>query len=102
MEHIFTHRCGLYTMTLVRRRYFLLARPFLIDAAEIYPDPEVFDGFRFSKLRESEESGSAKYQVITTTLDYLPFGHGRHACPGRFFAAVVGFFSRRRFIASHM
>ncbi|KAJ7873317.1 cytochrome P450 [Mycena olivaceomarginata] len=55
---------------------------------EIYPDPEVFDGFRFSKLREMEESGSAKYQVITTTLDYLPFGHGRHACPGRFFAAV--------------
>ncbi|KAK7061429.1 cytochrome P450 [Favolaschia claudopus] len=40
------------------------------------------------KLRQSEEVGSAKYQVITTTLDYLPFGHGRHACPGRFFAAV--------------
>ncbi|KAJ6516233.1 cytochrome P450 [Mycena sanguinolenta] len=55
---------------------------------EIYPDPEVFDGFRFSKLRELEDSGSAKYQVVTTSLDYLPFGHGRHACPGRFFAAV--------------
>jgi cytochrome P450 len=63
-----------------------------LGAAEIYPDPEVFDGFRFSKLRESEESGSAKFQVVTTSLDYLPFGHGRHACPGRFFAAVVRLF----------
>ncbi|KAJ7047698.1 cytochrome P450 [Mycena alexandri] len=55
---------------------------------EIYPKPEVFDGFRFAKLRQSEEVGSAKFQVITTSLEYLPFGHGRHACPGRFFAAV--------------
>ncbi|KAJ6627498.1 cytochrome P450 [Mycena sp. CBHHK59/15] len=54
----------------------------------IYPNPEVFDGFRFSKLREAEEVGSAKWQAITTSLDYQPFGHGRHACPGRFFAAV--------------
>ncbi|KAJ7667675.1 cytochrome P450 [Mycena polygramma] len=55
---------------------------------EIYPDPEAFDGFRFSRLRELEESGSAKFQTVTTSLGYLPFGHGRHACPGRFFAAV--------------
>ncbi|KAF7301161.1 Cytochrome P450 [Mycena indigotica] len=56
---------------------------------EIYPDPSVFDGFRFSKMRQAtEEPGTSKYQVITTSLDYLPFGHGRHACPGRFFAAV--------------
>ncbi|KAJ6567199.1 cytochrome P450 [Mycena vulgaris] len=53
----------------------------------IYPEPEVFDGFRFSALRTGEE-GSAQFQVITTSLDYLPFGHGRHACPGRFFAAM--------------
>ncbi|KAJ7122772.1 cytochrome P450 [Mycena epipterygia] len=54
----------------------------------IYPDPDVFNGFRFSNLRDSEEVGSAKFQVTTTSLDYLPFGHGRHACPGRFFAAT--------------
>ncbi|KAF7353078.1 Cytochrome P450 [Mycena venus] len=52
---------------------------------EIYPDPEVFDGFRFSKLRESEESGSAKYQVVTTSLDYLPFGHGEARLSGTVF-----------------
>ncbi|KAJ7507426.1 cytochrome P450 [Mycena galericulata] len=55
---------------------------------KIYSDPDVFDGFRFSKLMKNEDVGSAKFQTITTSLDYLPFGHGRHACPGRFFAAV--------------
>jgi cytochrome P450 len=24
---------------------------------------------------------------VSTSADYLSFGHGRHACPGRFFAA---------------
>jgi cytochrome P450 len=28
-----------------------------------------------------------KYQASSTADDYLPFGHGSHACPGRFFAA---------------
>ncbi|KAJ7284516.1 cytochrome P450 [Mycena rebaudengoi] len=56
---------------------------------EIYPDPHVFDGFRFSKLRDSDDSlGAAKFQAVTTSLDYQAFGHGRHACPGRFFAVI--------------
>ncbi|KAJ7477066.1 cytochrome P450 [Mycena galericulata] len=45
---------------------------------KIYSDPDVFDGFRFSKLMKNEDVGSAKFQTITTSLDYLPFGHGRH------------------------
>ncbi|KIL61367.1 hypothetical protein M378DRAFT_82564 [Amanita muscaria Koide BX008] len=28
-----------------------------------------------------------KHQVISLDLNYILFGHGRHACPGRFFAA---------------
>ncbi|KAJ7498063.1 cytochrome P450 [Mycena galericulata] len=55
---------------------------------ELYPDPHVFDGFRFAKLREAEEVGAAKYLAVTTSLDYLAFGHGIHACPGRHFAAI--------------
>lgn len=28
-----------------------------------------------------------QYQFVTTTKDFMHFGYGRHACPGRFFAA---------------
>jgi cytochrome P450 len=51
-----------------------------------HPNPEVFDGFRFSKLRE-EPGHSTRHQLVSTGPDGLSFGHGTHACPGRFFAA---------------
>ncbi|KAF8076048.1 cytochrome P450, partial [Lyophyllum atratum] len=45
-----------------------------------------FDGFRFAHLRDSEVEGFSKHQMISLGLDYLVFGNGGHACPGRFFA----------------
>ncbi|KAH9972310.1 cytochrome P450 [Lactifluus volemus] len=54
---------------------------------EIYPNPEEFDGFRFSKLHEEEGDVSVSgYQAVSTSPEQLSFGLGRHACPGRFFA----------------
>ena len=51
---------------------------------EVYEDPLRFDGFRFSKMRE----GSAKkVGMVSSSRDHLVFGHGRHVCPGRYFAA---------------
>ncbi|KAJ7215153.1 cytochrome P450 [Mycena rebaudengoi] len=57
---------------------------------EIYDNPDEFDAFRFSRRRdEKKEQGHIFNQhMVTTGVDYLPFGHGRHACPGRFFAAT--------------
>ncbi|TFK75442.1 cytochrome P450 [Pluteus cervinus] len=55
--------------------------------AKVYPDPFRFDPFRFSKLRETE-STDTKYGFATVDSNYLPFGAGRHACAGRFFAAM--------------
>lgn len=49
--------------------------------------PEVFDGFRYSRLRE-ETGMSNKFQFVMTDKDNLHFGHGIFACPGRFFAGV--------------
>jgi hypothetical protein len=54
---------------------------------EIYhSNPEEFDGFRFAKLREEGDTTTSKYQAVSTSKEHLPFGLGRHACPGRFFA----------------
>ncbi|KAF8994947.1 cytochrome P450, partial [Cyathus striatus] len=53
---------------------------------EIYPGGHEFDGFRFSKKGDEGESDS-KNKVVSLALDYVAFGHGRHACPGRFFVA---------------
>ncbi|KAJ7269284.1 cytochrome P450 [Mycena haematopus] len=53
----------------------------------VYPDPYTFDCFRFSKLRESEDS-DVKHGFTTIENDFVLFGLGRHACPGRFFASM--------------
>ncbi|KAG6872887.1 hypothetical protein C0995_005592 [Termitomyces sp. Mi166 len=53
---------------------------------EKYVNASVFDGFRFSKMRELQDEGFSKYQMVALSHDYIVFGHGRHACPGRFFA----------------
>lgn len=45
-----------------------------------------FDGFRFSKLR-SVPGNENRHQFVTSSTESLNFGHGTHACPGRFFAS---------------
>ncbi|KAF5310138.1 hypothetical protein D9619_010576 [Psilocybe cf. subviscida] len=50
-----------------------------------YTNPEVFDGFRFSNIREHNGEG-IKHQAVSLSPSFIVFGTGRHACPGRFFA----------------
>ncbi|KAI0011208.1 cytochrome P450 [Xylariaceae sp. FL0662B] len=58
----------------------------------IYPEPFVFKPFRFAEKREAVDGESyvqrARQAFATTSPEYTAFGHGRHACPGRFFAST--------------
>lgn len=44
----------------------------------IYENAATFDPFRFVKMQEADGEGT-KYHMVSTSLDYLPFGHGRNA-----------------------
>lgn len=54
--------------------------------SEIYPSPEIYDGYRFYNKRQIP-GNEQRFQFVTTTKESFGFGHGVHACPGRFFAA---------------
>ncbi|KAI0033118.1 cytochrome P450 [Vararia minispora EC-137] len=57
---------------------------------ELYEDPEVFKPWRFAGAdaeAEAVRSESKRLPLVMTSSEALTFGIGRHACPGRFFAA---------------
>ncbi|KAL1637022.1 hypothetical protein SLS58_009461 [Diplodia intermedia] len=53
-----------------------------------YPNADTFDGFRFFRKRLQSEDEAKRHQFTSTGATSLPFGHGKFACPGRFFAAA--------------
>ncbi|KAI3320946.1 cytochrome P450 [Xylariaceae sp. AK1471] len=62
---------------------------------KVYPDADKFVPFRFVDQRREINTGdrpkdhtaSSRLTFYATSIDYLAFGNGRQACPGRFFAA---------------
>ncbi|KAF4545495.1 Cytochrome p450 protein [Lasiodiplodia theobromae] len=56
------------------------------DPANWGPDASRFDGHRFLRMRE-QQGNEGKWQFVSTSPDHYAFGHGQHACPGRFFAS---------------
>ena len=57
-----------------------ISGPIYLDE-KIYEDPLTFKPFRFAEAREEADDARAavKNQMITTSLQHLHFGHGRHA-----------------------
>ena len=68
------------------------ALPTLQDPT-LYADPSNYDPYRFARLRAGDSpdlmhyASKEMYQFISVTKENMGFGYGRHACPGRFFAA---------------
>ncbi|CAJ2505514.1 Uu.00g129080.m01.CDS01 [Anthostomella pinea] len=64
-----------------------------VQDPELYKNPETFDAHRFLDLRNGTVpdphgyKNREQHQFVTVTKDFMHFGYGRHACPGRFFAA---------------
>ncbi|KAF6843909.1 trichothecene c-8 hydroxylase [Colletotrichum musicola] len=50
-----------------------------------YENPLEYDGYRFLRMRSTDEEKHA--HLVSTSAKHPAFGHGQHACPGRFFAA---------------
>lgn len=43
-----------------------------------YEDPTVFNPWRFSDMRDKDGEGT-RHQLVSTSADYISFGHGKHA-----------------------
>ncbi|KAL9047291.1 MAG: hypothetical protein Q9214_000091, partial [Letrouitia sp. 1 TL-2023] len=73
--------------TLPKNSYIAVAAGALSSSDQIYESPESFDGFRFHRKRVTLGGSAQSHQFVTTGLESMTFGHGRFACPGRFFAS---------------
>lgn len=52
----------------------------------LYPNAHAFEPFRFADMRQ-EEGEEVKHHLVSTTPQYLAFGHGRHGwCSFSFFS----------------
>lgn len=51
---------------------------------DFFPNPETFSPYRYLNM---SESSSHRYHFTSISDNFLAFGAGAHACPGRFLAA---------------
>ena len=75
----------------------MLSFPIQSDG-DLFDEPFKFDPFRYSRIREASIATSSDsdkkasdtkvpaptLSFVSTGSQFLPFGHGKHACPGRY------------------
>ncbi|KAK1855637.1 cytochrome p450 [Colletotrichum chrysophilum] len=73
--------------TLIRKGCHITIPTLHMRDKEIFgSNADDFDGYRFLRMRELPGQEN-KWQFVSTSPEFLSFGHGKHACPGRFFAS---------------
>ncbi|KAL5894891.1 hypothetical protein ACKVWC_000108 [Pyricularia oryzae] len=53
---------------------------------DYYDHPERYDRYRYIKMRKESPSRENRTHLVNVSDEHFGFGHGYHACPGRFFA----------------
>ncbi|KAF7588833.1 hypothetical protein BBP40_005187 [Aspergillus hancockii] len=71
----------------IRKGTVLGISTFQMRDPEIYTKPDTYNGYRFFEMRKIPEL-EKKCPLVATSPAHLGFGHGIHACPGRFLAAI--------------
>ncbi|KAF3015065.1 hypothetical protein G7054_g2032 [Neopestalotiopsis clavispora] len=70
--------------------------------ADTFVEPFKYDPFRFSRPREAAADASTgkpglnNLSFVSSSVEFLPWNHGKHACPGRFlvdfeFKMILGY-----------
>ncbi|OAQ78207.1 cytochrome P450 monooxygenase [Purpureocillium lilacinum] len=54
--------------------------------ASVHTDPQTWNPYRFVAMRNDPKKRHLSH-LVATSPEHLAWGHGAHACPGRFFAA---------------
>jgi cytochrome P450 len=54
----------------------------------IYSDPYIYNPLRFYNQRANSHQEQDTRSLVSASPEFLAWGLGRHACPGRFFAAA--------------
>lgn len=67
--------------------YVCVAAHTIENEPRIYLEPEIFDGMR--SFVQGNGTNNNNYTFAATETTVLGFGHGKTACPGRFFASLV-------------
>ncbi|KAI6258708.1 hypothetical protein MCOR27_005994 [Pyricularia oryzae] len=65
----------------------------IMENEDIYPRANEFQPFRFvpkakNDKADAQEESRARTAFACTSPTYMAFGHGKHACIGRFFASA--------------